>query len=263
MNSATNTRYQLDSYAVIRITGTDAADFLNGQLCNDVRTLDDGQTQLTALNNPKGRVLAILHLSRMHDVYHAILPREITEAVVNDLKRYVFRAKVQIEITDLEAIGRQDETGALSLHVAEDESAVDYKKDPRAWELLCINQGYPEVYVATREQFIAQMLNLDLLHGISFKKGCYTGQEIIARTHNLGRIKRRMTLFETDSQSVVAGDNVKMGDKRVGTVIRSAANSDGSRVLAVIRLEKKNKQLTAGDKNAALKPVDLPYSIKL
>ncbi len=262
MNSATNTCYQLDSYAVIRIGGIDAETFLNGQLCNDIGALADGQTQLTALNSPKGRVLAILHLCRSKDGFNAILPREIAEAVVNELKRYVFRAKLNIEITDLEVIGCQDNTDGLSLRVAGELPPSDRTEDSRSWELLCVNRGLPEVYAVTREKFVAQMLNLDLLHGISFEKGCYTGQEIIARTQNLGRIKRRMLLFETDNHAVVVGDDVITDGKIAGTVVRSAKNDNRSRVLAVIRLEQKAKQLTAGDDNAALVPVDLPYPIE-
>lgn len=108
------------------------------------------------------------------------------------------------------------------------------------WEWLEIQAGIPDVTLNTQEEFVPQMLNLDLIGGINFKKGCYTGQEIVARTHYLGTVKRRTHLahLETAVQPN-AGDNVvNKANEAVGKIVRSAAAPDGGYdVLAEIRIE--------------------------
>lgn len=135
--------------------------------------------------------------------------------------------------------------------------------DATYWELLEIQAGIPEVYAKTQEEFVPQMLNLDLLNGINFKKGCYTGQEIVARTHYLGTVKRRTQLAHVDATTQPnAGDDVlnSNGDI-VGKVVRcSPAYNGGYDLLAEIRLE----SVEAGPlnvNNSALNIQELPYKI--
>ena len=112
--------------------------------------------------------------------------------------------------------------------------------DAAYWELLDIQAGIPEVYAKTQEEFVPQMLNLDLLNGINFKKGCYTGQEIVARTHYLGTVKRRTQVVHIDSDTAPnAGDDVlNSNNEIVGKVVRvAAALNSGYDLLAEIRLE--------------------------
>jgi len=132
------------------------------------------------------------------------------------------------------------------------------------WELLEIQAGIPEVYPATQEEFVPQMLNLDLLNGINFKKGCYTGQEIVARTHYLGTVKRRSHLahIENSATPPSPGDNVlnSNGDI-VGKIARCAPSCNGGYdLLAEIRLE----SVEAGALNvngSTLNILQLPYAL--
>lgn len=110
------------------------------------------------------------------------------------------------------------------------------------WDWLEIHAGIPDITPATQEQFVPQMLNLDLLNAISFKKGCYTGQEIVARTHYLGSVKRRTYLASIESdRAPLAGDKVMDGTKNeVGQIVRAAANPSGSfDALVEIRIDAK------------------------
>jgi tRNA-modifying protein YgfZ len=110
------------------------------------------------------------------------------------------------------------------------------------WDWLEIQAGIPEIVMATQEQFVPQMANLDLLGGINFKKGCYTGQEIVARTHYLGSVKRRTYLAHLASmQTPLAGDKVYTADQQeVGQIIRATpAPEGGAAVLAELRIEAK------------------------
>ncbi len=108
------------------------------------------------------------------------------------------------------------------------------------WDWLEIQAGIPDISLKTQEQFVPQMLNLDILNGISFKKGCYTGQEIVARTHYLGNVKRRTYLAEIASiQAPQASDKIVDSTKNeVGQVVRVAANtSNGFDALIEMRID--------------------------
>lgn len=135
--------------------------------------------------------------------------------------------------------------------------------DASYWEWLEIQAGIPEVYPSTQEEFVPQMLNLDLLDGINFKKGCYTGQEIVARTHYLGTIKRRTQLahIDTASQLNVGNDVVNSRNESVGKIVRcAAAPGNGYDVLAEVRLE----SMEAGQLLVEGNPLSiqqLPYKI--
>jgi len=134
------------------------------------------------------------------------------------------------------------------------------------WDALEIQAGIPEIVPATQEAFVPQMINLDALGGINFKKGCYTGQEIVARTHYLGKVKRRTQLAHIASTSAVIpkpGDVIHTPDSQdaVGQIVRSApALGGGFDVLAEIRLE----SLEAGKvqwQQHDLTIQQLPYSL--
>lgn len=108
------------------------------------------------------------------------------------------------------------------------------------WEWLEIQAGIPDIFVQTQEEFVPQMVNLDLLNAINFKKGCYTGQEIVARTHYLGKVKRRTHLahLNTSSPPQAGNDVLNANNEAVGKVVRGApAPNGGYDVLAEIRFE--------------------------
>jgi folate-binding protein YgfZ len=113
-------------------------------------------------------------------------------------------------------------------------------EEPRvehAWQLADIRAGLPQIYAATREMFVAQMLNLDLIDGISFTKGCFTGQEIIARTQHLGRIKRRLHRLRLPAGTWAVGQAVHLTDGRTGRLTELAAAGPEFEALAVLTLE--------------------------
>ena len=116
-----------------------------------------------------------------------------------------------------------------------------YPASTHYWEALEIQAGIPQVYLPTKEQFVPQMVNLDKLDGINFKKGCYTGQEIVARTHYLGKVKRRAlpaSLPLTKEMPQVGDVILDAQQQEAGQLVRVSAAMDGScKVLAECRLE--------------------------
>jgi folate-binding protein YgfZ len=137
-----------------------------------------------------------------------------------------------------------------------------------AWRLADIGAGLPQIYLATREAFVAQMLNLDLLNGISFTKGCYTGQEIIARTQHLGRIKRRVFRLRLPPGEWLIGQPVRVRDGREGRLIEVVRHGAGCEALAVLSVEPNSAAAdtaVAADSSAAalaVQELPLPYSVK-
>jgi len=134
------------------------------------------------------------------------------------------------------------------------------------WDWLRINAGIPMIVAATQEQFVPQMVNLEVIGGVSFQKGCYPGQEIVARSQYLGKLKRRMFLAHVEAPAAPA-DNLYSADiegQATGTVVNAApAPTGGFDVLAVAQVESANTQtlhLKAAD-GAELRLKPLPYAL--
>lgn len=132
-----------------------------------------------------------------------------------------------------------------------------------SWRLSDLRAGLPVVHPQTQEMFLPQMLNLDLLGGISFTKGCYTGQEVIARTQNLGRIKRRMLRFSTEAgEQPMPGDTIYAGKDKAGDVVTATRNDGGWELLAVIKLSAHAETLSMDEQGQrVLTSLPLPYTI--
>jgi hypothetical protein len=129
------------------------------------------------------------------------------------------------------------------------------------WLAADIRDGQPQVVAATSEAFIAQMLNLDLIGGISFSKGCYTGQEIVARTQNLGRIKRRTFRYRVDGGTPPAPlAGLYIDGSKVAEVLTSAAWGGSVELLAVTSLDARDRVLTLDDGRSAV-PLEMAYTV--
>lgn len=218
----TPVQYCRPSLAVLAVRGADARRFLQGQLSADVIGLPPAELRWAGLHNPQGRALATLQLLADGDDVLALLPPERLVAVLPLLRRYLLRAKARIEdetghwrvlgvfasagdaaarLGDAASPGRTLIAAAdaasgrcVVLQSASGHAEVGAEPSLR-WKRADIAAGLPQVYDGTAGSFIAQMLNLDLIGGVAFDKGCYTGQEVIARAHYRGRVKRRMQRF--------------------------------------------------------------------
>ena len=156
--------------------------------------------------------------------------------------------------------------GEIAESIRKKLAAVATEAPPEYWRWLGIRAGVPLIVAATQDQFVLQAANWDLLGGVSFQKGCYTGQEIIARTQYLGRLKERMHLFHLDGPPPIPGTRLfgaVFGDQACGTVIDAAlAPESGSDLLAVVQLSALDGPLHVGTPDGALlAPLALPYSL--
>jgi folate-binding protein YgfZ len=287
--------------ALLRIAGADARAFLQGQLSNDLDRLDPAAVLPAALSTPQGRVVAVFWLFEAEDGIFALLPRSLLKETIDRLRKYVLRSRVTVADAspDLSVIpltgasvtkilsragmttthrgaGRAEALTVVALGCAAPRAvvigppgsvaqvwkdAVASAADDNTWRLAQIEAGEAQVYPETAGQFVAQMLNLDLLGAISFTKGCYTGQEIIARTHHLGRIKRRTLRFETAAGTALQRmQPVATGDGRTGKVLDWATRPDGTVELLAVVSESSSDEAPAVA-GAILSPLPLPYEI--
>jgi folate-binding protein YgfZ len=262
-----STMTDIDRYGCISVTGEDAGTFLQGQLSIDVSRLEERTGRLSSYNDPKGRVIALPRLIRVEDGYRALLPRDLCEPMARRLAMYLLRARATVDYTpeviiraafgegvgtwlDSQGIPAIRMPGEINLYMWSGSGAGDAPPGSihqlTADELALIETrcGIPEVYPATSGLFVAQMLDLDRLGAISYDKGCYVGQEVIARAHHLGRVKRRLSRFEATGHCA-PGDEVLRDDHKVGVVVRRAPGEGRQPALAVIR-DGISGELTAG-----------------
>ena len=209
----------------IRIDGADASGFLHGQFTTDVTVLAPGQAGLSAWCDPKGRVIASFILARLDEAFWLLLPGALKEAFSKRLKMYVLRADVNIVDTGIET--------EKILELPTYPSGIDAD----ALETTSIRQGIPWLNPETSGRFLPQELNLDHLDAVSFTKGCYPGQEIIARLRYRGAVKRRLCHATTDNKTRLEPGTALIPDgeeRNIGTVVNSAATDTGQELLIVV-----------------------------
>jgi folate-binding protein YgfZ len=207
----------LDYLTAIRFSGADAGDFLHNQLSSDVLALSGGESVFACYCEPKGRVLALMLVCRADEDYYVIMSSALAATVSARLRMYVMRSKVSIEVLD------ETRVAGLREHDAAEPSVVLNISTPLAgsteslailshgttansnassvdaWKASELAQGICWLRPETSAQFLPQMLGFDQLGAVNFRKGCYPGQEIVARTHYLGKVKRHPRGLHTAS----------------------------------------------------------------
>ena len=286
--SAENFIATLDHLGTLRFSGQDAEVFLQGQLSCDVSEVRPGLSSHGAYCSAKGRMLANFLLWREQDGFAMVLSRDLGASVQKQISKFVLRSKVKVadasDIALVGAAGAQAESllaaapgqsvrlndGRLIVALPAQGAAGVLRGlslgDAARWRWLDIRSGVPLIKAATQDQFVPQMANLELIGGVSFEKGCYTGQEIVARTQHLGRVKRRMFLANVPAPAQ-AGDALysdDLGDQVGGTVLNTEASPEGGydllAVLQVASRERSTVHLKARD-GPALRFLPLPYPV--
>jgi len=295
---------RLSDWGVIRATGNDAAAFLHGQLTQDLVRLDAGAVRLAGYCSAKGRLLASFVVWRRGPAEFLLAcSADVLPAVLKRLKMFVLRAKCQLEDASAEwpLWGLAGDAAAAALgsaapaaawqRVAPDEASEVLRLDdvqgtprwlfagaeppelpalaPEAWAWLEVQSAVPRIVAATVEQFVPQMVNLELVGGVNFQKGCYPGQEIVARSQYRGTLKRRAYLFDADAPAAPGQDVYAAEDpaQPAGMVVAAAPSPDGSGAWALLA-ETKIAALADGvalhlgaADGPALRPAALPYAI--
>jgi hypothetical protein len=209
----------LENRALLKISGSDSESFLQGQLSNDIEQLDNSSIQLNAYCQHQGKILALFWVIRSDDSFLLSFPLDLVDIIKSRLQMFVIMDDVNIQDITLERsqIGSIDESynnsytinDKLSLIIVNKKDVTQFDIKPvEFWHKSCIDLNLPEISSITSEKLVPQMLNLDIDEvGVNFSKGCYPGQEVVARLHYLGSTKRRLFAFECGSE-VNVGDSL-------------------------------------------------------
>jgi folate-binding protein YgfZ len=281
----TDARRRLPQYRCLRVAGEDRVSFLQGQFSADVAALGTNRATLTAHSNRQGRAFCTALVWADDEAVMLLLPATQAEDTRKRLQRYVLRSRVELSVTD-EALAPaalwDDPAGILPAAdwvVGQDgdgRPAVRLPgtvprwltvgpaeaEDDGRWRYEDVCAGLPQVYPDTREQFLPQALNLDALDGISFEKGCYVGQEVIARLHFRGRVKRRMRPFAVPASATLPapGDEILASGETAGKVVDAARYGDDAALLAVCPVNAPLDDCRLAD-DTPLRALALPYSL--
>lgn len=283
----------LPHLAILDVTGDDAQAFLHAQVPSDIRTLNSERAQISGWCTAKGRLLTTFVIWPIENGYRLVLAADVRDAIAKRLKMYVLRLKVQVTpatdlvygllhpdttlanlplpTTDWQVTRQEDITAVrldrtrvlltgpeIRLQALASDMACASQSD---WLRADIAQGFPLVTQATSEHYVPQMVNLDKLGGVSFKKGCYPGQEIVARTHYLGKIKRHLYRVSSE-QPLVSGAEVRsavLNGQSCGSLVSVAPAPDNTWLaLAVLQQDAAQGAIYVqnGTDEQALKLVD-------
>jgi tRNA-modifying protein YgfZ len=281
----------LPDLAVIGVEGTDARKFMQGQLTCDVRKLTPGLSLLGGCTTGQARVQAVVTLFERGAGLGILLPRALAGDLVARFVKSTFASKVSFSLCD-SAVGWLADPAAHGLSVPDDAPgatrggegvtvirfwgcaeryvvvaedrpiapAEDGGRAARAFYEACVREGIPMVHAATSGQFVPQMLNLDLLGAVSYDKGCYVGQEVVARARR-GGVPRRTFAFTVAGAPPAPGTPVLGEVGEVGSVLEAAGDGAASELLAVVDLAALGGALYVG--GLVLSPAPLPYVVPL
>lgn len=254
----------LQGFDVLRITGRDAVSFAQAQFCNDVGALAVGHWQFNGWLTPKGRVMALFALLKVSgEELLLVLPGTPATELASRLQAFVFRAKARLEPAALVvACAGLDQAssvlarGSAFAAGAEGSMWLDFGGEggprwlgllapdailaPRdaevdaAWHLHDLQHGFPRIAIADEAGWTPQMLSLDRLGAYSVRKGCYPGQEIVARTHFLGQAKRGLVRLLADGPLSLHSRVTDSNATVLGPVVDVAAGAGGFEALAVL-----------------------------
>ena len=302
-----------DELGLILVNGTDARDFLQNQLSNDVGFIDESRSQISSYSTPKGRMLGIFRVIQISNGYLLLTTRSMVLPLLEKLYKYIVHAQVTLaDASDYFArIALQTDRTEVIEHpllpakpgaVLQNDSVISLQLEPlgsqqrylimclsadeaielwnrfaarlqvagfASWRLADIKAGMPAIYPQTSEQFVLQMANLGALDGVSFQKGCYPGQEIVARMQYLGKLKRRMFLarLDTDNLPLPGDEMVTRGKTDIdgsGKVVDAEFDQDGvCHCLYIAQISKADAgslQLL-NHPQCRIQNLDLPYSL--
>lgn len=261
-NSTVGTLSCLSTLALITVGGADRFTFLQGQLTNDLTKLSDN-LMVAGYCSPKGRLLAAVRLFPFGETIGMIVAADSAAALVKRLKMYVLRSKVTVELSSEHEIvgfvGKRPQTlpDDASVFLLPEASAqariaaalpqgrglavvakgsVKCGCAPEIWWAASAAAGDPWIFPETSERFTPHAVNLDLVHGVSFSKGCYTGQEVVSRIEHIGKTNRRTVLLAVNESLCLApgSDLTNPSGEVIATVLYSVRLPDRTLLLAEV-----------------------------
>ena len=249
----------LKNRALLKLTGSDSEAFLQAQLSNDISKLDNSSVQLNAYCQHQGKILALFWVMRSGDDFLLSFPLDLLDSIKARLQMFVLMSDVTItDVTEqylqIGVIGKSQKDSFtlnenLSLVLADPKNLSNFDLTSQDyWDKACIESFLPEINSTTTETFVPQILNLDINEiAVNFSKGCFPGQEVVARLHYLGKVKRRLFAFKSDSPLSI-GDTLHCAQsksaKASGSVVSQVKFGADFYCLATLEVENKDNKIT-------------------
>jgi folate-binding protein YgfZ len=272
--------YPLEDFSILKLAGDNVSTFLQGQLTVDVEKMEDNSALLAAHCNPKGRVITLCTLFKIQATFYIVTPTEMLAITQTAFNKYAPFSKVTLTECDdsLCLIGSNTPLtekhtinwyGHRYIHLMSQDELLAQLTEQQDWKCGTaenwhqqdIQFGLPRIHPQTSEHFIVQRLNLQKIpHAVSMKKGCYVGQEIIARIHFLGQLKHEMIHGECPlDDNITPGDSITLstGDN-IGELVDVIHDSTQqiSIFLAIIKQTHINDKLMIQDHSFQAKHID-------
>lgn len=246
---------KLEQYGLLQAVGDDARAFLHAQLTNDIEHLPPGRARIAGWCSAKGRLLATFLVIPHAGGFLLQLSRDLAPAVAKRLSMFILRSKVKL--TDVtsgwsqhgiwgpgegETLSVRESDGAIAVRMDEDRTLLlspgaagdrfPASVSESEWTLAEVRAGRPLIVQATQDHFVPQMVNLELAGGVDFRKGCYPGQEVVARSQYRGAVKRRMVRLR--GATLQPGQDL-FSDDLPGQPSGMVVNAAGEESLAVLQ----------------------------
>jgi len=200
--------------SVARFEGPDAGEFLQAQLSADIAALEPGDATFACYCTPRGQVIGLLLVCRQDDGYLVTAAAVLLQQILTRLKMFVLRSRVEFSAQPGIAvcgIGAEEDSsipgvfqpGGLPLRYLFPENADGADDPTERFKALEIRNGVTWLDSETTEKFIPQMIGFDQIGAVSYTKGCYPGQEIVARTHYLGKVKRKPVIVQIEEELLI------------------------------------------------------------
>lgn len=245
----------LSDWAVIGLSGPESEQFAQSQLTSDVAQLSNSQEQVrknpgqpTAYCEPKGRVIANGYLFCPRPEHYLLaVHASLADSLLKRLRMYVLRTKVELALeTSSWVVGSRTpserpagcpistQSNELHLDIRSDDEVAGWNTSETLWQEAAVNAGVVLIKDSTTQQFTPQMINLDETGAVSFSKGCYPGQEIVARTHYLGKVKRRLCRVQFEASELPAeGTRIQDPEGAAAGALLNYVRTDGGALLGL------------------------------
>ena len=268
-------------FDIVTVKGNDHLDFLQGQITQNIEKLTTGTLHYSAICNPKGRVILTCHIFPLENRVGIVIPVAMTDILISKLSSFILRSDVIIERletsislciesneldSDLSVFkdNHHDTSGSsfiisrklnnsnfTEIYTDQNNKNIQSRAiDIIEWKRLRMIENIVDITQENTEKYTPHMLNLDLNNGVCFNKGCYVGQEIVARTEYIGKVKRRLNLYKLSSENITVDEKLYLNNKDSNAHILSIS---GDRLTAIINTDFSNQELLY--KNGIAKPL--------
>ena len=255
-------KFRLNNRSLIKVSGKDSESFLQSQFSNDITKIQQDALQINTYCQHQGKIIAIIWVFKNNNAFYLSIHSSVSSIVLEKLNMYKMMSDVSFEdkSQEINQYGMVDEKIDINgfkinnkIHLMTTRDILECEENNYYWNKCLIDSYIPEVTLDTSELFVPEVLNLDIDQlGVSFTKGCYPGQEVVARMHYLGSAKRRMYRFKSNIQAEPGSKLFVSSSKSMkpsGLVVSSIYRDDESYFLGTLEATYQKNEIFLNTEN--------------